>query len=117
MRRVESSAKITVQKSLLHGVDLEQIVPSIGQSLAAQLQDLEILTTTDTHIAGARAHLLDYTATEDGEARRFKHALLKIDERLFSITCRADVSEFGEIEPKFDQILQSVSIENPVYSL
>ena len=85
-------------------------MPSVECSLAAQLQDLEILTTAETNAAGARAYVVEYDGTKDDVRHRYKHLIFMVDEGLFSIACRAGLSEFGEVEPEFDEILDSVSV-------
>ena len=113
LKKDDSSGSVTFQSQTLHGLTLDQLIPSVEASLAAQVEDYEKISSAEVTIGGQAAYMVEYTGVTDESEQRFRYFMIKFGERLYSVNYSADTSEFAALEPEFASIVSSIVFLEP----
>ncbi|MEE8250581.1 MAG: hypothetical protein V3R24_02480, partial [Gemmatimonadales bacterium] len=109
----DSSGSVTLQSQTLHGLTLDQLIPSVEASLASQVEGYEKISSAEVTIGGQAAYMVEYTGVADGSEQRFRYFMIKPADRLYSINYSAEMSEFASLEPEFAGIVSSIVFLEP----
>ncbi len=113
LKKDDSSGSVTVQSQTLHGLTLHQLIPSVEASLAVQVVDYEKISSAEVTIGGHAAYMVEYSGRTEEAEQRFRHFIIKFEEKLVSVNYSADTSEFAALEPEFAIIVSSIVFLDP----
>ncbi len=113
LKKDDSSGSVTLQSQTLHGLTLDQLIPSVEASLASQVEGYEKISSAEVTIGGQAAYMVEYSGRTGEAGQLFKHFIIKFEESLYSIFYSADTSEFASLEPEFASIVSSIMFLEP----
>lgn len=108
LQKKGSTGKVIIQVQEVHGLSLDQLVPSLEASVAIQIKNFKKISSTKMKHESWDYYLMEYFGEKDGGDKQFKHFFIKIKEKLYSINFHADPSEFPSISQEFDKIFKSI---------
>lgn len=106
-------ATMTASEVLAHGMSMATIKASMDASVAAQVQDFELIETRNVNRAGRNAYRIHYRGKDDGRACTFVTEAIQFESGLLVLTAQVPDESFSNAVAAIESIFSSVRLAFP----